>query len=128
MKVPTRITVEERREVPNRRTERSGRPSPARRLSRFARRLNPLGEVGRTLTAGLAASASVFMLPAGTGVGVYLAVPWNAWALTYLALTWFLIFRSSPRQTQQWARVQQRAKGGTAPEHGNGAFPGRAHG
>jgi uncharacterized membrane protein len=113
MKVPTKITVEEeRREVPKRRTERSGRPPPARRLSRIARRLNPLGEVGRTLTAGLAASASVFMLPAGTGVGVYLAVPWNAWALTYLALTWFLILRSSPRQTRQWARAQRRAKGG----------------
>jgi hypothetical protein len=104
MKVPTRITVEERREVPNRRTERSGRPPPARRL-------NPLGEVGRTLTAGLAASASVSMLPAGTGVGVYLAVPWNAWALTYLALTWVLMLRSSPRQTRQWARPTQ-SKGG----------------
>jgi uncharacterized membrane protein len=111
---------EERREVPNRRTanrrtERSGSTLLARRLSRFARRLNPLGEVGRTLTAGLAASASVFMLPAGTGVGVYLAVPWNAWALTYLALTWFLILRFSPRQTRQWARAQRRAKGGWLP-------------
>ena len=129
MNVLTRIAVEEeRREAPNRRTDRPGRALPAQRLSRFARRMSPLGEIGRTLTAVLTAAAGALALPAETGAEVYVVVYWDVWALTYLALTWFLIFRSSPRQTQQWARVQQRAKGGTAPEHGNGAFPGRAHG
>jgi uncharacterized membrane protein len=74
--------------------------------------MSPLGETGRTLTALLTAAAGALALPAGTGAEVYVVVYWDVWALTYLALTWFLIFRSSPRQTQQWARVQQRAKGG----------------
>jgi uncharacterized membrane protein len=70
--------------------------------------MSPLGEVGRTLTAVLTASAGAFLLPPGTGVEVYLAAYWNVWALTYLALTWFLILRSSPRQTRQWAHAQQK--------------------
>jgi uncharacterized membrane protein len=93
----------------------AGRALPARRLSRFARRMSPLGEVGRTLTAALIASASMFALPAGTGAGVYVSVYWPVWALTYLTLTWFLILFSSPRQTRQWARVQRGAKGGWLP-------------
>ncbi|MCA1716688.1 MAG: DUF1345 domain-containing protein [Actinobacteria bacterium] len=113
MNVPTRIAVEEeRREAPKRRTEQPGRALPVQRLSRFARRISPLGEIERTLTAVLTAAASALALPAGTGVEVYVAVYWDVWALTYLALTWSLIFRSSPRQTRQWARVQRRAKGG----------------
>jgi uncharacterized membrane protein len=116
MNVPTRIAVEEERHAaPKQRTERPARYPLARRLPRFARRLNPLGEVGRTLTAGLAAMASVFMLPAGTGIEIYWALSWNVWALTYLTLTWFVILRSSPRQTRQWARVQRGAKGGWLP-------------
>ena len=93
----------------------AGRALPARRLSRFARRMSPLSEVGRTLTAVLTASASMFALPAGTGVEVYVSVYWDVWALTYLTLTWFLILRSSPRQTRRWARVQRKAKGGWLP-------------
>jgi uncharacterized membrane protein len=112
VKVPTRIAVEERRQEPKRRSERSGQPLPAQRLFRFARRISPLGEVGRTLTAVLTASTSVFLLPVGTGIEVYLPVYWDVWALTYLALTWFLILRSSPGQTRQWARVQRRANRG----------------
>jgi uncharacterized membrane protein len=77
--------------------------------------MSPLGEIGRTLTAVLTASASAFLLPAGTGVEVYVAVYWNVWAVTYLVLTWFLIFRSSPRQTRRWARVQRETKGGWLP-------------
>jgi uncharacterized membrane protein len=93
----------------------AGRALPARRLSRFARRMSPLSEVGRTLTAVLTASASMIALPAGTGVTVYVSVYWPVWALTYLTLTWFLILRSSPRQTRQWARAQRSAKGGWLP-------------
>jgi hypothetical protein len=116
MKARTRIAVEaERHEAPKQRTERPARYPLARRLPRFARRLNPLGEVGRTLTAGLVAMASVFMLPAGTGIEIYWALPWNVWALTYLTLTWFVILRSSPRHTRQWAGVQREAKGGWLP-------------
>jgi uncharacterized membrane protein len=85
---------------------------PAQRLSRLARRMSPLSEIGRTLMAGLTVGAVAFALPAGTGVEVFVPVYWDVWALTYLALTWFLIFRSSPRQTRQWARVQRRAKRG----------------
>jgi uncharacterized membrane protein len=81
----------------------------------WARRMSPLGEVGRTLTAVLTASASMLALPAGTGVEVYWPVYWAVWALTYLTLTWFLILRSSPRQTRRWARVQRGAKGGWLP-------------
>jgi uncharacterized membrane protein len=84
-------------------------PKPIQELSLFARRMSLLGEIGRTLTAVLMASASAFALPAGTGIEVYVTVYWNVWAFTYLALTWFLIFRSSPRQTRQWARVQRGA-------------------
>jgi hypothetical protein len=69
---------------------------PEQRLTRFARRMSPLGEVGRTLTAILTASASMFALPAGTGVEVYWPVYWDVWALPYLTLTWFLILRSRP--------------------------------
>ena len=116
MNVPTRIAVEEeRREGSNRRTERPGRALPAQRPSRFARRISLLGEVGRTLTPVLTATAGVLALPAGTGAEVYVAVYWDVWALTYLALTWVLIFRSSPRQTRRWARAQSRAKGGWLP-------------
>jgi uncharacterized membrane protein len=104
--------VEERRQEPKRRSERPARALPAQKLFRFARRISPLGEVGRTLTAVLTATASVVALPVGTGIEVYLPVYWNIWALTYLALTWFLILRSSPRQTRQWARVQRRANRG----------------
>jgi hypothetical protein len=71
-------------------------------LSRFARRMSPLGEVGRTLTAVMTAWAGALALPAGTGVEIYPAVCWAVWAATYLALTWVLILRSSPRQTRQW--------------------------
>ncbi len=102
----------ERREAPKRSPERPGRAGRAQRLSRFARRLSPLGEVGRTLTAVLTATASMFALPAGTGVEVYWPVYWDVWAFTYLTLTWFLILRSSPRQTRRWARAQREAKGG----------------
>jgi uncharacterized membrane protein len=77
--------------------------------------MSPLGEIERTLTAVLTASASMFALPAGTDVEVYWPVYWDVWALTYLALTWVLILRSSPRQTRQWARVQREAKGGWLP-------------
>jgi uncharacterized membrane protein len=77
--------------------------------------MSPLGEVGRTLTAVLAATAGALALPTGTGVEVYVAVYWDVWALTYLALTWVLIFRSSPRQTRRWARVHRGAKGGWLP-------------
>ena len=84
-------------------------PKPIQELSLFARRMSLLGEIGRTLTAVLMASASAFALPTGTGMEVYVPVYWNVWAVTYLALTWFLIFRSSPRQTRQWARVQRGA-------------------
>ena len=77
--------------------------------------MSPLGEIGRTLTAVLTASASMFALPAGTDVEVYWPVYWDVWALTYLALTWVLILRSSPRQTRQWARVQREAKRGWLP-------------
>jgi uncharacterized membrane protein len=113
MNVPTRITVEEeRREAPNGRTERPGRALPAQGLSRFGRRVSPLGEIGRTLAAVLTATASALAMPAGTGIEVYVAVYWDVWALTYLALTWILILRSSPRQTRQWARVQRRATRG----------------
>jgi hypothetical protein len=112
MNVPTRIAVEERCEALKRRTAQPGRARPAQRPSRFARRMSPLGEVGRTLTAVLTASASAFTLPAGMGIEVYVAAYWDVWALTYLALTWVLILRSSPRQTRQWARVQRRAPRG----------------
>jgi hypothetical protein len=113
MNVPMRIDVEEeRREGPKRRTERPSRALPAQRLSWFARRMSPLGEIGRTLAAVLTAAAGALALPAGTGAEVYVAVYWDVWALTYLTLTWFLIFRSSPRQTQRWVRLQHRAKGG----------------
>ena len=113
MNAPTRINVEEeRREASKRRTKRPGRALPAQRLSRFARLMSPLGEIGRTLTAVLMASASAFTMPAGAGIEAYVAVYWDVWALTYLALTWFLILRSSPRQTRQWARVQRRAPRG----------------
>ena len=111
MNVPARTIKDGRREGSRRRAERAGRAFTARRLSRFAHRLNPLGEVGRTL----AATAGVLMLPAGTGIEIYWALPWNVWALTYLTLTWFVILRSSPRQTRQWARVQREAKGGWLP-------------
>lgn len=77
--------------------------------------MSPLGEIGRTLAAVLMASASAFSLPAGTGVEVYVAVYWNVWAVTYLVLTWFLILRSSPRQTRRWACVQRKMKGGWLP-------------
>ena len=112
MNIRTRIAMEERRQEPKRRSERPARALPAQRLFRFARRISPLGEVGRTLTAVLTATASVVALPVGTDIEVYLPVYWDIWALTYLALTWFLILRSSPRQTRQWTRVQRRANRG----------------
>jgi uncharacterized membrane protein len=116
MNVAARVVMKDgRREGSRRRAERAGRAFTARRLSRFVRRLGPLGEVGRTLTASLVATAGVLMLPARTGIEIYWALPWNVWALTYLTLTWFVILRSSPRQTRQWARVQREAKGGWLP-------------
>jgi uncharacterized membrane protein len=121
VKAQTKIAVEEERhEAPRRRAERTARSLPMQRLSRFARRISPLGEVGRTLTAFLTATVGAFALLAGTGIEVhptvyweiYPTVYWNLWAATYLTLTWVLILRSSPRQTRRWARVQRGAKGG----------------
>ena len=104
--------MEERREAPKRRMARPGRALQAQSLSRFAWRMSPLGEIGRTLTAVLTASAGALAVPEGTGAEVYVAAYWNVWALTYLALTWFLILRSSPRQTRQWARFQRNTTRG----------------
>ena len=114
MNVPTGIIgqEEERREAPERRTGRPASALPAHGLYRFARRMRPLGEIGRTLAAVLTASAVALALPAGAGIEVYVAAYWNVWAVTYLALTWVLILRSSPRQTRQWARIQRRAPRG----------------
>ena len=111
MNVPTGVVGqgEERRGAPERRTGRSASALPAQGLYRFARRMRPLGEIGRTLAAVLTASAVALALPAGVGIEVYVAAYWNVWAVTYLALTWVLILRSSPRQTRQWARIQRRA-------------------
>jgi hypothetical protein len=57
MNVAARIVMKDgRREGSRRRAERAGRAFTVRRLSRFVRRLSPLGEVGRTLTAGVVAA------------------------------------------------------------------------
>ncbi len=103
---------EETREEPESRVERDGRVHSTQRLSRFTRGMSPLGEIERTLAAVLAAVAGMAALPAGTNVGVYLAVYWDVWAVVYLALTWVLILSSSPKQTRRWARVQRTAKVG----------------
>jgi hypothetical protein len=101
------------RAAPNRRTGRHEGGLPGRRLPRFARGTDPLGEIERTLTVVLAAVAGVLMLPAGTNIGVYFAVYWDVWAVVYLALTCVLILSSSPKQTRRWACVQRGAKGGS---------------
>jgi hypothetical protein len=112
MNVPMRIAAEEEgRALPKRRPGRHEGGLPWRRLPPFARGIDPLGEVERTLTAVLAAVAGVLMLPAGTNIGVYFAVYWDVWAVVNLALTCVLILSSSPKQTRRWTCVQRGAKG-----------------
>ena len=99
--------------MPNRRTGRHEGGLPGQRLPRFARGIDPLGEIERTVTVVLAAVAGVLMLPVGTNIGVYFAVYWDVWAVVYLALTWVLILYSSPKQTRRWTCVQRGSKGGS---------------
>ena len=78
-----------------------------------------LTDFGRILTASLAALIVVIALrPWAMGFALGLASRWDVWAfrlmsywvvwaITYLGLTWFLIFRSSAQQTRQWALGQQ---------------------
>jgi uncharacterized membrane protein len=78
-----------------------------------------LTDFGRILTATLAALFVVLALrPWAMGFGLGLETRWDVWAfrlmsywvvwaLTYLGLTWFLIFRSSAQQTRQWALGQR---------------------
>jgi uncharacterized membrane protein len=78
-----------------------------------------LTDFGRILTATLAALIVVLALrPWAMGFGLGLETRWDVWAfrlmsywvvwaLTYLGLTWFLIFRSSAQQTRQWALGQR---------------------
>jgi uncharacterized membrane protein len=78
-----------------------------------------LTDFGRILTATLAALIVVIALrPWAMGFALGLATRWDiwafrlmsywvVWAITYLGLTWFLIYRSSAQQTRQWALGQR---------------------
>ena len=78
-----------------------------------------LTDFGRILTATLAALIIVIALrPLAMGFALGLDTRWDVWAfrllsywvvwaLTYLGLTWYLIFRSSAQQTRQWALGQR---------------------
>ena len=78
-----------------------------------------LTDFGRILTATLTALIVVIALrPWAMGFGLGLSTRWDVWAfrlmsywvvwaITYLGLTWFLIFRSSAQQTRQWALGQR---------------------
>lgn len=80
----------------------------ARKLARGVARIDPLGEFGRTLTALLVASLVVDgLLPSGTDLEISSAAYWDAWAAVYLGLTWFMMIRTSPERTRQWALNQR---------------------
>jgi uncharacterized membrane protein len=78
-----------------------------------------LTDFGRILTAALVALIVVIALrPWAMGFALGLETRWDIWAfrlmsfwviwaITYLVLTWFLIFRSSAQQTRRWALGQR---------------------
>jgi uncharacterized membrane protein len=71
-------------------------------------RIDPLGEFGRTLIAALVAWLVVYLLlPSNAEYEVSSPAYWDAWALVYLGLTWFMIIRSSPERTRLWALNQR---------------------
>lgn len=77
-------------------------------------------DFGRVLAAAVIAVIVVYVLRFwAVGVNLGLATSWDIWAIrlltfwvvwavTYLGLTWFLVFRFSTEQTRQWARNQRR--------------------
>ncbi len=78
-------------------------PAFVRKLVDIRGRIGSLGEFGRGLTATSVASIGVYALPSGTSYEISLSAFWDAWAVTYLGLTWIFMSRSKPDRTRRWA-------------------------